>query len=422
MSQDYDYIVAGAGMVGSAIALGLAGRGRRVLMLDGADTDFRAAKANFGLVWVQGKGYGNVSYQRLSHEAATLFPAFADGLQRETGIDLHYERRGGLHFCLGEAEWEDRQKRMRAWEANTPERTPCVEMLDRSALEGLLPALRLGADVSGGSFCPGDGHLNPLRLLAALQAAYQNRGGRLISRHRVDAIAQQPGGGFVVSAGQDRYTAGKVIITAGLGSNALNPMVGLDITLRPQRGQVLVTERAAPLLPFPASGVRQTGDGTVMVGLTQEDVGYDINTTAIAATRMSRKIVRVLPDLAQLRLVRQWSCLRVMTQDGCPVYAESATQPGAWTALCHSGVTLASFHAGPLAQAIDGGGLPLSFADHLPRSAAAASVAIAAAASAAADPAASLSPISTDFTADHAAWSSFLDAFNHERFDVSQAA
>ncbi|WZB75380.1 FAD-dependent oxidoreductase [Achromobacter insuavis] len=56
MAHDYDVIVAGAGMVGAAAAYGLANLGRRVLLLDGADTDYRAAKANFGLVWLQGKG------------------------------------------------------------------------------------------------------------------------------------------------------------------------------------------------------------------------------------------------------------------------------------------------------------------------------------------------------------------------------
>lgn len=375
MKHDLDFIVAGAGMVGSAIAMGLAGHGRRVLMLDGADTDYRAAKANFGLVWVQGKGYGNVDYQRLSHEAARLWPVFADDLERETGIALQYEHRGGLHFCVGAREYEDRAARMRAWDANTPELPDCIEMLDAGALARRFPTLRLGAEVAGASFCAHDAHVNPLRLLAALQAAYLRRGGQLMSRRPVDAIEPQPGGGFLVRAGADRYAAANVVIAAGLGSRALGGMVGLDVPLRPQRGQILVTERLAPLLPVPASGVRQTGEGTVLIGLTQEDVGYDLSTTADAAARMSRKALRVLPDLAGARLVRQWSCLRVMTPDGRPVYAGSAHYPGAWTALCHSGVTLASFHAGPLARALDGGALPAT-----------------------------------------------LDAFHHERFDVSQAA
>ena len=375
MNRDYDYIVAGAGMVGSAIAMGLAGAGRRVLMLDGADTDYRAAKANFGLVWVQGKGYGNVPYQRLSHEAARLWPDFARDLERETGIVLHYENRGGLHFCLGETELEDRARRMRQWDANTPELPDCIEMLDTASLARRFPTLRLGSGVAGASFCDRDAHVNPLRLLAALQSAFLRRGGMLLSRCPVAAIEPRVGGGFHVLAGADRHAAAKVVIAAGLGSRALGGMVGLDIPLRPQRGQILVTERLAPLLPVPASGVRQTGEGTVLIGLTQEDVGYDLSTTADAAARMSRNALRVLPDLAGARLVRQWSCLRVMTPDGRPVYAESAPYPGAWTALCHSGVTLASFHAGPLARALDGGALPAT-----------------------------------------------LDAFHHERFDVSQAA
>jgi glycine/D-amino acid oxidase-like deaminating enzyme len=375
MNTGHDFIVAGAGMVGSAIALGLARAGRRVLMLDGADTDFRAAKANFGLVWVQGKGYGNLHYQRLSHAAARLWPDFARELERESGIDVQYEHRGGLHFCLGRPQFEDRALRMRAWEAAIPEYAGCIEMLDAGALARRFPAMRLGAAVSGASFCASDGHCNPLRLLAALQSAFLRRGGVLRSRQPVDAIEPLPGGGFRVCAGPARHEAPHVVIAAGLGSRTLGAMVGLDVALRPQRGQILVTERLAPLLPLPASGVRQTGDGTVLIGLTQENVGYDLGVTAEAAARMSRNALRVLPGLAGARLVRQWACLRVMTPDGCPVYAGSARYPGAWTALCHSGVTLAAFHAGPLARALADGALP----DH-------------------------------------------LDPFHHERFDVSQAA
>lgn len=379
MAKDYDYIVAGAGMVGAAIAAGLAGQGKRVLMLDGADTDLRAAKANFGLVWVQGKGYGNPHYQRLSRLAARLWPAFADELERETGIKVDYERRGGLHFCLGQAQWDERVLRMEQWQAQAAETESCIDMLDRGGLERMFPAVRWGGEVSGASFGQMDGHVNPLRLLAALQVAFLSRGGTLRSQHPVLDIQAQQGGGFLVHAGTEGhpavYGASNVVLAAGLGSVALGPMVALDVPLRPQRGQLLVTERVAPLLPVPASGLRQTGEGTVMIGVTQEEVGYDLSTTTDAAVRMSRKALRVLPDLADARWVRHWSCLRVMTPDGVPVYAESTQYPGAWTALCHSGVTLASFHAGPLARALAERELPDS-----------------------------------------------LEIFHHERFDVSQAA
>ena len=349
--QTYDVIVAGAGMVGAAIAYGLAGRGLRVLALDGADGDLRAAKANFGLVWVQGKGLGEPAYQQLSRQSVALWAAFARELTAETGIELDYRADGGLHFCLGQAQWDQRAEKLARWAEELPGQVRCAEMLDRATLQRLLPKVQFGPEVSGASYGHIDGHVNPLRLLAALQRGLQLRGGHLRANSAVSRIAPRTGGGFEVQVGAQRFEAAQVIVAAGLGSLALGRMVGLDVPLRAQRGQLLVTERLAPILPLPASGLRQTAEGTVMVGVTQEEVGFDLSTTTAAAARMSRHAARVLPALGQALLVRHWSCLRIMTPDGCPVYAGSVDQPGAWIALCHSGITLAAFHAGPLAAA-----------------------------------------------------------------------
>ncbi|ANC45106.1 nopaline dehydrogenase [Pandoraea pnomenusa] len=352
MDQEFDFVVVGAGMVGAAAGYGLVREGLRVLMLDGEDTDYRAAKANFGLVWAHGKGQGQPQYQRLTLEAVADWPGFASQLEDESGMSVVYEQNGGLHFCLSEKEFSERAARMSAWRAQLRDVAPSTRMVDRSELERLLPAVRLGRDVYGASLGPFDGHVNPLRLLAALQAAFVRRGGTLRSGQAVRAIKPLAGGGFEVTAGAHKTRAERVLISAGLGSKTLGPMVGLDVPIRPQRGQLLVTERLAPLLPLPASGLRQTGEGTVMIGVTQEEVGFDLHTTSDAAVRMARKAVQILPDLAKARLVRQWSCLRIMTPDGAPIYASSQVHLGADIAICHSGVTLASFHAGAYARAL----------------------------------------------------------------------
>lgn len=339
-------------MVGAAIAYGVAGQGKRVLILDGADDDYRAAKANFGLVWVQGKGHGFAPYQRLSRLAAEHWPEFADTLTHETGIALDYERNGGLTWCVGEQGWQARQERLEEWEQQVPDLPACTEMLERPQLEKLVPAARLGPDVVGASYGVTDGHVNPLKLLKALHCGLKLRGAELLSNSAATHIQQVEGKGFAVATANGRFEAGQVVIAAGLGSTNLAQQVGLDIPLRPQRGQLLVTERLAPILPLPTSGIRQTAEGTVMIGLTQEEVGFDLSTTTTAAARMSSNALEILPELAAARLVRQWACLRIMTADGNPVYAESDSMPGAFVALCHSGVTLASFHAGLLSQAL----------------------------------------------------------------------
>lgn len=358
MSADYDVIVAGGGMVGAAIAYGLAGMNRKTLMLDGADTDFRAAKANFGLVWVHGKGLGHPSYQRLTIEAAHAWPAFAEQLELESEIAFAYERNGGLNFCLSEDEWAVRSAELKRWHAQTPDIPPSTLMLDRNELHRRFPKLRLGESVLGASFGELDGQVNPLKLLAALHKAYLRRGGHLRSNQSISSITPLQGGGFEVISGDFRARSEQVVVAAGLGSATLGPMVGLEVPLRPQRGQILVTERVAPLLPVPASGLRQTAEGTIMIGFTQEEVGHDLSTTSSGAVRMVRKATRILPDIAQAKLVRQWSCLRIMTPDGNPVYARSIQHPGASIALCHSGVTLASFHADAYAKTLVNGRLP----------------------------------------------------------------
>ena len=68
---------------------------------------------------------------------------------------------------------------------------------------------------------------------------------------------------------------------------------------------------------------------------------------------LARHAVTVFPALADVRVVRAWGALRVMTPDGYPVYARSPEHPGACLVTCHSGVTLAPLHASILADWID---------------------------------------------------------------------
>jgi Glycine/D-amino acid oxidases (deaminating) len=356
-----DAIVIGAGTVGAAIAFGLARRGLSVLVLDGDDGDYRAARANFGLVWLQGKGMNMPAYQEWTRRSVDTWPEFNTELTELTSIDLQYEKNGGLAFCLGEDDFEKRRQHLQTLHEQRGGNEPGFEMLDRAALEKLLPRVRFGPDVSGASLGLHDGHANPLKLLAALHKGIAKHGGTLRSRSRVSKIT--PGSqGFTIETQEERFFSSRVIIAAGLGSAALAEQVGLHVPLRPQRGQILVTERIEPLLPLPASGLRQTREGTIMIGATQEEVGFDTSTTGTAASHLSRKTVQLVPALADLTLVRQWAGLRVMTPDSYPIYAQSPVHPGAFVTLCHSGVTLAAVHATTIAEAVIAGEIPSALA------------------------------------------------------------
>lgn len=355
--QNADVVIIGAGIVGSALAYGLVRAGCRVLVLDGEDLDFRAARANFGLVWVQGKGPGMPAYQHLTRDSSDLWPAFHAELREVGGTAIDYDRKGGLYYCIGEEGFEVRRQALHRLHNQSAAAADDCEMLERSQLEALMPGVPFGPEVTGASYCWRDGQVNPLQLLQALHRATERLGGEVLSGHTVTRI-ERGTQGFRMTTAKGLFGADRVAITAGVASRDLARQVGLDVPVRPQRGQILVTERLAPWLPLPASGLRQTAEGTVMIGATQEEVGFDTGTTVERAGFLARKALRVVPRLAEARLVRQWSGLRVMTPDSYPVYVQSESHPGAFVLLCHSGVTLAAAHAGALATAIDAGTLP----------------------------------------------------------------
>src|SRR3954468_12218994 len=107
--RQFDAIVIGGGLVGTAIACGLARGGLEVAMIDEGDIAYRASRGNFGLVWVQSKGLGAPHYQRWTRRSAEEWPTLARELGTGTGVDVGLSQQGGLQLCLGEAEVEKRR-------------------------------------------------------------------------------------------------------------------------------------------------------------------------------------------------------------------------------------------------------------------------------------------------------------------------
>ena len=344
-----EYALVGGGLVGMAIAWGLQRRGRRVTVFDEGDIAFRAARGNFGLVWVQGKGVKMPVYARWTRLSASLWPGFADELEDATGVPLQLSKPGGLDFCLTDRELDDSAADLQGLREALGGDYP-FERLDADEVRKLVPMAK--GDFAGAIFGPEDRHCNPLYLLRALAHAFVAGGGHIENGAAIRAIG--PGtGGFTLDNG-GRWGASQVVLCAGLGNAALAPMVGLDAPVRPNRGQLLITERVAPFLEYPSVHVRQTGDGTLQIGASQEDVGFDDATMPQVIGQIAGRAARIFPILENVRVVRSWGALRVMSPDGHPIYDESAKCPGAFLVTCHSGVTLAAVHALVLARWIAG--------------------------------------------------------------------
>jgi glycine/D-amino acid oxidase-like deaminating enzyme len=353
-ASDYDVAVVGGGLVGAATAWGLAREGCRVALLDEGDRAVRASRGNFALVWVQSKGLGLAAYAGWTVRSSNAWTGFAATLKEETGLDVCFQRPGGFHLALSERELEARAitlKRLHNQPGIVDYRT---EILDHSQVAKMLPDI--GREVVGASYCPLDGHVNSLRLFRALHTALHARGVKYLPGHQVGNISRE-GGEFHLSTTQGEVRAGRVALAAGNANMRLAPMVGLEAPMKPERGQIVVTERLRPFLHYPVVTLRQTDEGTVMIGDSKEENTDPAGLTLGVSATEAERAVRQFPLLANVNVVRTWSAIRVMTRDGFPIYDESETHPGAFVLCCHSGVTLAANHALAVAPMIARGAL-----------------------------------------------------------------
>ena len=351
---DYDVAVVGGGLVGIATAWGLAREGCRVVVLDEGDLAVRASRGNFALVWVQSKGLGLAPYAGWTIRSSNAWGGFADLLKQETGLDVCFQRPGGFHLALSEQELEARAttlKRLHNQPGVVEYRT---EILDHDQVARMLPDI--GRDVVGASYCPLDGHVNSLRLFRTLHTALNARGVSYRPSHRVENITKE-GGEFRLSTTQGEVRANRVALAAGNANMRLAPMVGLEAPMKPERGQIVVTERLRPFLNHPVVTLRQTDEGTVMIGDSKEESTDPSGLTLGVSATEAERAVRMFPLLANVNVVRTWSAIRVMTKDGFPIYDQSETHPGAFVLCCHSGVTLCANHALTVAPMIARGAL-----------------------------------------------------------------
>lgn len=354
MRNSYDIVVVGGGLLGSAIAWGLGRMGQKVCVLDEGDIAKRASRANFALVWVQSKGLGMPAYTGWTMQASDSWPKLAAELREQTGLDVCFQRNGGFHLTLGEEELEQRSVLLKRLHNQPGAVDYKMEILGREQVAKMLP--HIGPEVSGGSFCPYDGHVNSLRTFRALHTGMAKFGVDYRPEHPVSDIKYVQGE-FRLTSAKGEIRAGKIVLAAGNANQTLAPMVGLEAPMGPTRGQIVVTERTMPFLPHPLTTVRQTDEGTVMIGDSKEDMLDDTVLNLPISSVMADRAQRMFPLLGRLNVVRSWSGIRVMPKDGFPIYDQSETCPGAFVTCCHSGVTLASNHAFEIAPMVAAGAL-----------------------------------------------------------------
>ncbi|WP_045221138.1 NAD(P)/FAD-dependent oxidoreductase [Desulfonatronum thioautotrophicum] len=340
MATSWDAVIIGAGVNGCAIAYNLAKRGLRVVILDKTDVCAQASGQNGGGVRQSARDPRELPLAMLS---VSLFSSLAE----ELGLDMEYVQAGNLRLCTT----SEQEKTMRA--AVEQQRVDFgldVRYVDRDELETLNP--HIAQWVVGASYCPTDGHANPLLTTYAFARKARELGAELRTGETVTRIRLSRGAVNSVVTDREVYSTGLVINAAGIGGRAVANMVGLDFPMTPVFTEVLVTEAREPLFAQMIGTAssdfygHQTTHGSFVWG---GFVGYETflhdghhggmqrpNYPEVASA-ICRAVLRYFPGLGELNVIRTWGGLIAQVADKVPVLGPVPEVPGYISATGFSG-------------------------------------------------------------------------------------
>ena len=329
-------VIIGGGVVGLAVAYNLARLGvKDVVLLERAYLGSGATSRCGAGIRQQ---WGTEMNCALARKSMDIFEKMNEMLEVKRDIEL--KQKGYLLLAFSEKEMEQFRKNLKV---QSKYDIPSREVTPREARD-IVPHLNLEGLV-GGAFCPTDGHVNPFLVTEAYANAARRLGVDIYTY--TEALDIEMSGSKITGVRTDQglIKTDSVVNAAGGYSQQIGKMVGLDLPVKSERHEILVTEKVEPLQgPMVMSFsyniyCQQTPEGPFLMGYGDPDEpeSYNLNSSWHFLEEMTRKATRLLPPLKQLRVIRQWAGLYNITPDRQPIIAESEEVPGFFMAIGFSG-------------------------------------------------------------------------------------
>jgi len=347
-----DIVVIGAGVIGAAVAFELVRRGASVTLIDARTSGGGATQASGGMLAPYTEASEGGPLLALGARSLQQFRPFVDAVRADSDIDLNYKEAGSLHVARTEAALAHfESNRATLASMNVP-----ASMLTPADILALEPSLTV--DVLGGLSLPSQAHVSAPALTRALIAAAARRGATVVEGSRATRITRD-GATSVVETTTSTLRAPYVVMAAGAWAGIVTIEGVVDrVPVTPVRGQLLHLQFGhAPLSRITWDDrcyLVPWDDGTLLVGATTEDVGFDEHTTAAGVKGLLDAVCRLVPSASTAHVASARAGLRPGTPDGLPIIGRSTVSPGVMYATGHyrNGVLLAPLTADLVASAI----------------------------------------------------------------------
>ena len=342
-------LVIGAGIVGCAVGHELVARGAAVRIVDMRDVGEGATQASAGVLCPYIEGHAAELLQ-LGTRSLSMYDQFVAHVAHDSRQPIEYRRTGTLEVALTD---ED-AVRLQETAARHVRGGVTHQYLDRREARALEPAL--SEAVTGALLVPTHGYVSVRALIRALAAAGAARGAVLEHAANVQRVAQD-GSRVQVTIDSAETQADAVVVAAGSWSGRI-AIGGAYPPVKPIRGQLLHLACASP----PAARVIWGShcymvpwqDGSLLVGATVEDVGFDEGATVAGVRDLLDYACELLPSTWSARFEAVRVGLRPATQDELPIIGRSSAMPGVFYATGHyrNGVLLTPLTASAIADLV----------------------------------------------------------------------
>lgn len=338
MKTTADVIVIGGGIIGNATAYYLKKRGMDVIVLEGSDNMGNGGSSrNGGGVRQSGRDVRELPL--VMYGIKNIWPTLSEELE----TDCEYHQDGNLR--LGKNE---KHREILTNLANNARKCGLdVRMIESDEIKAINPYL--SDEVICASWCPTDGHANPLTTTLGYYKMARRLGVRFYTGEKVVTLRTNRGRiGKVVCASRDVFEADNVVVAAGYDSRAILGSVGIDVPMTRSLLECLVTE-AEPHMFDQMLGTaeadfygHQTKHGSFVFGGSSgyegcnKDNGTPVS-SSITAPCICRGIMKYFPDLANAKIVRTWAGFSDKCKDGVPVLGAIDEIDGLYTSCAMSG-------------------------------------------------------------------------------------
>jgi len=178
---------------------------------------------------------------------------------------------------------------------------------------------RIADETFGATLIEGGGAVEPYRLVLALTRAAERLGVRV--RHgRVIGLRRDGGRITGVVLEREVLSCATAVLALGPWSAEASDWIGVPIDVRPLKGQILRLQAPGPPVDCSVGWGHNYAttktDGLLWAGTTEEEAGFDEESTLAARDEIGAALLKMLPAMADAQVAQQTACLRPVASDG----------------------------------------------------------------------------------------------------------